>query len=192
MVTLTTKVSRLIESRLAGDEFADRLVHSYGVAETMSDMAGEVFGPTGLTVEQQKWYWCLGALHDIGYAFPITGFHSLDGAQFVSQFPELRSFVPHIFWHSTAEWEFEVAGAKVMTNVVKPSVFDHALLWVADFTTGPQGQAMTIAERVAEIAERHSPQSRQFRSAVGAIPSLIRAQKLIDNSIRLSKEKRGQ
>lgn len=191
MVTMVTRVSKMIESHFSTPELSDRLIHSYGVAESLADMAGEVFGPTGLTVERRRWYWCLGALHDIGYAHPVTGFHSLDGAQFVAQFPELRSFIPHIFWHSTAEWEFKVAGAEVVTNVPKPSAFDHALLWVADFTTGPQGQAMTVSERVADIADRHSPLSRQLRSVVGSFPALTRAQSLVRESIRLSRE-RGQ
>ena len=165
MVTLTTKVSRLIESRLGrrpvrGSSRPQRT----GVAETMSDMAGEVFGPTGLTVEQQKWYWCLWrpARHRVCLS-DHSGFHFLDGAQFVAEFPELRSFVPHIFWHSTAEWEFEVAGAKVMaSNVCESCRVDHALLWVADFTTGPQGQAMTIAERVAESPSATHPSQDSF------------------------------
>lgn len=189
MVTLVSKVSRLIESSLSTPELSDRLVHSYGVAESLADMSGEVFGPTGMTVRQRKWYWCLGALHDIGYAYPITGFHSIDGAQFVARSPELASFAPHIFWHSTAEWEYRTAGAQIVTNVPKPSAFDHALLWVADFTTGPQGQAMTIDERIADIADRHSPQSTAFRSAAGSFPALVQAQKLVGRSIRLGREK---
>lgn len=185
-MNLRSLASKVLEHHLSGEELADRLVHSYAVAETSAELASRVWAPTGLRVEQRNWYWCLGALHDIGYGRPVTGLHAFDGAAIVSEYSDLAQFAPHIAWHSTAKWEYELSERVRLVDIPDIDPFDHALLWVADFTTGPQGQALTIEERTADIRARHAPDSLAVRALDLAADDLEHARNFVEETIRLS------
>jgi hypothetical protein len=51
----------------------------------------------------------------------------------------------------------------------------HAVLWWADLTTGPQGQDMTVEERLDDIAARYGPDDVLARSAQRIRPILLAA-----------------
>lgn len=171
-MSLSSESRELVESRLVGAAFADRLAHSYAVAEKTRLLS------SGIGERSSEWYWCLGLLHDIGYSEPLSGHHGLDGARIVSAAgPDLAQFAAHIAWHSTAKWEYEILG--LSSGDPMPGLVDHSLLWMADFTTGPQGQPITLEGRIAEIRSRHSPSSSAVLAIEESMPSLVRAEEIV-------------
>lgn len=98
-------------------------------------------------------------LHDIGYApsLAITGFHPLDGARFLTdsgEAPEVTGLVAH---HSGAAFEAEERGlAEVMAEWAEPDPDDLDLLNFLDLTTGPDGEVVSVEDRVAEILARYT------------------------------------
>ncbi|MET7468417.1 HD domain-containing protein [Micromonospora sp. NPDC005599] len=112
-------------------------------------------GADGDVLEAAAW------LHDIGYAPDIvdTGFHALDGARWLLRQafrPRLASLVAH---HSCASYEAEERGLKpaLMAEFPLEQSPTSDALWFADMTTGPDGQDLTVDERLAEIRERYGP-----------------------------------
>lgn len=117
-------------------------------------------------------------LHDIGYAPDLakTGFHPLDGARFLRYqgAPErLCALVAH---HSCAYREAELRGlsAELAEWEDEKTPLRDALWW-ADMTAGPDGQRMTVHERLAEIAERYGPDDLVTVFVRQAAPELVGA-----------------
>ena len=141
-------------------ELPDRWAHSMGVAQRAADL--------GVTVDPAERELLVAAawLHDIGYGQTphATGFHPLDGANYLRQhgWPErICALVAH---HSGAVF------------LARPQYLDGALnqylreespvsdaLTYADQTTGPLGQPMTIEQRIAGMLARRGPGSIQAR-----------------------------
>ncbi len=104
---------------------------------------------------------CAAWLHDIGYAPSVieTGFHPLDGARLVEKLcgdGRLAALVAH---HSGATVEAALRGLSGPLNAEFPrerSAVADALWW-ADLTTGPDGESVTVTERLAEIERRYGP-----------------------------------
>ena len=102
-----------------------------------------------------------GLLHDIGYAYPDTGLHQLDGARFLSS-AGYSSIVCHLVaHHSASTLEAEERGMDL-------AVFDEfavdrdlraasQLVWWADMTTGPTGDTVAVEDRLDEICARYGP-----------------------------------
>jgi len=142
---------RLSETFLS--ELGARWSHVQGVGAAADHLVGElILGDDAEAVRSAAW------LHDIGYAPALvqSGFHPIDGARFLraQQTPELVvSLVAH---HTGAE--FEAKGRDLGAEL---AVFDpppRKLLDVvtfADLTTGPDGTAVTVDERLAEILRRY-------------------------------------
>jgi hypothetical protein len=100
-----------------------------------------------------------GLLHDIGYGYPVTRFHPLDGARYLAAqgFPvEVCHLVVH---HSASTYEAQARALDL-------SVYDefkisrdlgeaHKLVWWADMTTGPSGLTVDVADRLDEILRRY-------------------------------------
>lgn len=100
-------------------------------------------------------------LHDIGYAPDIadTGFHSLDGARWLLRQgfeARLAALVAH---HSCAAYEADERGLgqALASEFPREETATSDALWYADMTTGPDGQDLTVDERLAEIRERYGP-----------------------------------
>lgn len=117
----------------------DRWLHTRAVAARAEAIAGTV------TLEDRDLLVAAAWLHDVGYAPPLveTGFHPLDGARFEAAERGLTDQLA----------EYELEDSPVMDALV-----------VADFTTGPQGQALTYNERIAEILRRYTPDSVVHRA----------------------------
>jgi putative nucleotidyltransferase with HDIG domain len=105
-------------------------------------------------------------LHDIGYAGEVadTGFHPLDGARFLDRhlWPgRLTSLVAH---HSGARFVAAVHGLDEALRHYprQESVVADALTY-ADQTTGPDGERMTVEERIADALRRHGPDAPNAR-----------------------------
>jgi hypothetical protein len=96
-------------------------------------------------------------LHDIGYAptLAATAFHPLDGARHVRALGQER-LARLVAYHSSARWEAEALGLSddLAAFPREDSPTADALTY-CDMTTSPTGQPITLADRLAEIAERY-------------------------------------
>ncbi|MDZ5447929.1 HD domain-containing protein [Micromonospora sp. 4G57] len=120
-------------------------------------------------------------LHDIGYAPGIveTGFHSLDGARWMRRHGfslRLAALVAH---HSCASYEAAERGLGDFLAAEFPQEQSPTsdALWFADMTTGPDGQDLTVTERLAEIRERYGPEdlvTRFWRKAEAPLLEAVR------------------
>lgn len=54
-----------------------------------------------------------------------------------------------------------------------------SLLWIADFTTSPTGQKVTLAERITNIRERYETGSPVTRALEASLPDLARAEAVV-------------
>jgi hypothetical protein len=155
-------------------ELPVRWAHSRGVA-------GQAIAVGQLVPEHADLLQAAAWLHDIGYANPlaVTGFHPLDGARRLrdTRFGDttLWSLVAH---HSCAEIEAEVRGlgevlaAEFPLGEVDP--FLVAALTYCDMTTGPDGNPLTVDERITEILNRYGPDDVVHRAIAHATPILCR------------------
>nr|WTA71165.1 HD domain-containing protein [Micromonospora sp. NBC_00855] len=118
-------------------------------------------------------------LHDIGYAPDIvrTGFHALDGARWLQSEGcciRLAALVAH---HSCAGFEAEERGlaAELHAGFADEGSELRDALWYADMTTGPDGQALSVHDRLAEVRARYGPDHLVTRFWARAEPALLAA-----------------
>jgi hypothetical protein len=118
-------------------------------------------------------------LHDIGYSPSLfrTGFHPVDGADYLllSGAPErLAALVAH---HSESRFLAAAGGHRAELSRFRReegAVMDA--LAFADMTAGPDGQPMTVPERLADIAARHADENPDRLTARQArVPYLVAA-----------------
>ena len=99
-------------------------------------------------------------LHDVGYAPDVidTGFHPLDGACYLAGFGAPERVVNLVARHSYAilEAEFRGVGHRLAAFPDEGGVVRDAL-WYCDLTTSPDGEPVSVRERIAEIKERYGP-----------------------------------
>jgi HD domain len=147
-----------------------RWAHVQGVANTARTLAPVLGRNTDLMT-------AAALLHDIGYAPSLadTGFHPLDGARYLRDVehadPMLCRLVAH---HSCAIIEAEERGlADVLAREFKPAPRNLAdALIYCDLTTGPDGQRMTIEERLADIRARYGTMDLVSRALARSVPEL--------------------
>lgn len=126
-------------------------------------------------------------LHDIGYAPALmdTGLHQIDGARWLRSqgHDELAGLVAH---HSAAHVELRLRGRmELLEPYRRPARALAAALAYCDITTGPQGQDITLDERIAEVGDRRGRESVVYRALVAARAELEEAVRL--TSTRMSK-----
>ncbi|WP_169811114.1 HD domain-containing protein [Nocardia amamiensis] len=100
-------------------------------------------------------------LHDVGYGYPVTGFHPIDGANLLASHGFSLVVCSLVAFHSAATVEAEVRG--IDPQMFKPFVIPrdadldlaHDFVWWADMTTGPTGETLTIDQRLADIKRRY-------------------------------------
>jgi hypothetical protein len=116
-------------------------------------------------------------LHDVGYGpeLAITGFHPLDGARYVrgQGYTRLACLVAH---HSGARIEADLRGLgdQLAEFEFEDSPLDQALTY-CDMTTGPDGRRVRLEDRVAEINERHGPDSPTSLAINASVPEFGQA-----------------
>jgi len=116
-----------------------------------------------------------GWWHDLGYApeLVVTGFHPLDGANFLYVQGNSERLCALIAHHSAAEFEAEERGLLDSLAVwprEEGAVADA--LWTADMTTGPDGRRVTYSERLEEILSRYARESFVSRAMRRARPTI--------------------
>ncbi|WP_332261510.1 HD domain-containing protein [Micromonospora chokoriensis] len=118
-------------------------------------------------------------LHDIGYAPDIvnTGMHALDGARWLLREGFSSRVAGLVAHHSCASYEADERGlAEVLSSeFMREESPTSDVLWFADMTTGPDGQDLTVKERLAEIRERYGPEDLVSRFWARAEPALTDA-----------------
>lgn len=164
-------------------EVGQRLSHSAGVAARAGQLAGTVAARERQLLVAAAW------LHDIGYApaAKVTGFHALDGAVFLAARgwpPRLCGLVAHHSGAALAADELGLA-AELGRFPHEESEVSDALTY-ADQTTGPDGRAVTLAERLAEVLARHGSSSTQARIHPEREPYLLAIAARVEQRLSLA------
>lgn len=151
--------------------FGDRWAHSQAVG-----LAAEVLA-TQLSLGPLEHSRLVAAawVHDIGYAFPgLHPWHPIAGALYLEAhgFQKIAGLVA---WHSTAAEEGRVLGLLGdLGRWPHEESFIQDALDLADMTTGPAGEPMTVAQRMNEVRVRRGARSTQYAALVRARPRLER------------------
>jgi putative nucleotidyltransferase with HDIG domain len=139
-------------ARALVEPLGDRWAHVRAVAARATDLFPAVSPPDRDVLVSAAW------LHDIGYAPEIgaTGFHPLDGARHLRRLGWPDPVVNLVAHHSGARFEAaerDLAPELEVFPIPDPLLLDA--LDTADLTTGPRGDRVGFAERIAEILERY-------------------------------------
>jgi putative nucleotidyltransferase with HDIG domain len=110
-------------------------------------------------------------LHDIGYSPTLaqTGFHPLDGAEYLKTSGWPSEIVELVAHHSGAR--FEAAERGLTDQLARYPYSDTAVLdalVTADLTTGPGGESLTYDQRITEILRRYPADDPVHRTWVKA------------------------
>ncbi|MGY1669202.1 HD domain-containing protein [Geodermatophilus sp. SYSU D00710] len=172
---------------LARDLLTDadgRWEHTQGVARRAAEVSVAVPQADRPVLVTAAW------LHDIGYAPRLhrSGFHPLDGAWYLQDlgWPEpLAGLVAH---HSAARFIAAVRGLAGPMRAFPASRYAFGpvadALTYADQTTGPDGQVMTVEDRLAEMLRRHGPDSPNARVHPRRAPAIRAAVHRTDRRLR--------
>lgn len=150
----------------------DRWRHTTAVAKRTDGLASSAASADRDLVVAAAW------LHDIGYAPDLvdTGMHAIDGARFLRALGLDERLCGLVAYHSGAVFEAEERGlSDALAEFVEEQSLVADALTAADFTTGPQGQPMTVDERIAEILARYDDDDPVHR-AVMRSQDVLRAQ----------------
>lgn len=145
---------------LLDDLTPDRRSHSLAVAARAASVAIQHVPPGRLADLITA-----ATLHDIGYAarWATTGFHPLDGANALAKLGYSRLVCHLVATHTGARLEartrqIDCAQFDLHQYSAHAGIEESILAW-ADLTTGPQGQSVTVEQRIAEILHRYPPES---------------------------------
>lgn len=165
-----TEASKVAAAKLASS-LPRRWVHVRAVSEKAERVRHATRRPA--TLVAAAW------LHDVGYAPDIvdTGLHSLDGARWLLREGwdhEIASLVAN---HSCALYEAQERGLgdALAREFPRQRSATADALWFADMTTGPDGQDLTVQQRLAEIRSRYGPDDVVTRFWRRAEPELLEA-----------------
>ncbi len=159
---LTTPARAAAESLLAGS-LPGRWAHVQRVAAS----AGELADAAGFSRAERDLAVAAAWLHDVGYAPDLrasltsrslgpTGFHPLDGAAYLYAEGWPDDVVGLVAHHSLADVEALHRGVEPeLVQFVDTPGPVRDVLWVADLTSGPKGQRLTIDERVDDVMLRY-------------------------------------
>jgi hypothetical protein len=159
-----------------------RWAHSQGVAARARALA-PILGKNADLLEAAAW------LHDVGYSPDLveTGFHPLDGARHLRDVQHaddmLCRLVAH---HSCAITEAEERGLKcvLLREFLRPPRELAEALTYSDMTTSPDGNPLTVHDRLAEIGTRYGPGHVVTRSIGRSSPALVTAATRVQRRMR--------
>jgi hypothetical protein len=150
-----------------------RWAHSQGVASQARALA-PILGKDADLLEAAAW------LHDIGYSPELvdTGFHPLDGARHLRDVEHADSMLCHLVaHHSCAITEAKERGLSrvLLREFPRPPRALAEALTYSDMTTSPDGNLLTVHDRLAEIGMRYGPGHVVTRSIGRSSPALVTA-----------------
>jgi hypothetical protein len=120
-------------------------------------------------------------LHDIGYVPPLrrSGFHPLDGAWFLQEDHWPEPFAGLVAHHSAAGLVAAVRGLADPMGCFPAARYAWGpvadALTFADQTTGPDGEAMGVEDRLADMLRRHGPDSPNASAHAQRAPAICGA-----------------
>lgn len=150
-----------------------RWAHTRGVAATARTLAG-ILGDDADLLIAAAW------LHDIGYSpvLAVTGFHPLDGARYLRDTEHADELLCRLVAHHSCAIdgasEAGLADELLSESTPPPEHLADALTY-CDMTTGPDGQTMTVGDRIAEILTRYGPGHLVSRTITTSAPHLTAA-----------------
>lgn len=162
---------------LARTQLADALPHRWAHVQSVAAEAQRIAELAG---EDAELLVAAALLHDVGYASHIAraGFHPLDGARFLAAAGAPRRLTCLIARHCFAALEAEMRGmAGDLGQFEDEASVTRDALWYCDMVTGPDGQRVRFADRVAEILHRYGESDLvgQFivRAAAGELGAAV-------------------
>jgi HD domain len=171
--------ARHLAQQLLGD-VGDRWRHTVGVANRAAELGGTVAATERNLVVRAGW------LHDVGYApsLHVTGFHPLDGALHLERLGWPARLVSMVAHHSGARFVARVLNLhdELQHFPQEDSAAADALTY-ADQTTGPQGQRFAIEQRLAELLDRHGPDSPSVAVYHQRAPYLLAVARRVERRI---------
>jgi hypothetical protein len=161
--------------RLLSEAMPRRWIHVGAVADKAAMLSSLLPPEDRANLVAAAW------LHDIGYAPGVasSGLHSLDGARWLVARGFDPAVVDLVAYHSCAAFEARERGLTLDEFTFQPSLTAD-LLWVADMTTGPDGQDFSIEARLADIRTRYGPSHVVTRFWADAEPTLREAVARVD------------
>lgn len=167
----TTKWARDVVCEVLTD-LPCRLAHSLTTGEQAAWVA------RGLPAEDADVLVIAAYLHDVGYAPALrrTDFHPLDGATFLLELGAPVRVACLVAHHSEAWLVADAHGlqAEMARFPNERSAVTDALTY-ADMTAGPCGALMRVADRLADIEQRHGDEPSHLRRARRAREPYLRA-----------------
>ncbi|WP_410875176.1 HD domain-containing protein [Nocardia sp. A7] len=162
---LVTWAERVAREQL--HELPRRLGHVEGVARRATQIAYAVDDPELLVAA--AW------LHDVGYGpqIAVTGFHPVDGAEFLSAHGAPHRLCALVANHSCACVEARHRGVSLRWEDEQTPLRDA--LWWADMSTTPTGEPTDVQSRIAEVLDRYGPEHVVSASVAESAPQLIAA-----------------
>jgi hypothetical protein len=142
--------------------------HVQAVAAKAERIAATL-GPDGPLLVAAAW------LHDIGYspALADSGFHPLDAADFLRTAGMGGQLVALVANHTGATYEATERGlSRELARYPDEVDAVRDALWACDLTTGPEGEPVTLAQRLTEITARYGPDHLVTRAITAARPEL--------------------
>ena len=158
MTWTTARAHEVAESCL--HEMGDRWLHVQAVGRSAEELLARGFEVSEAVV-MAAW------LHDVGYAESVaaTGFHPLDGAEWLRQQAAPEGVVALVAYHSGARFEAEERGlADELASFPAPDQSELDVLTLIDLSTSPIGQRVAVNERLAEILVRYPDQHPVHRA----------------------------
>ena len=170
----------MLAQNLLRSELPDRFAHVDGVAERSTDVC-RALGIQEELIVSAAW------LHDIGYSPAIvrTGFHPLDGARFVVSAGYPSEVASLVAFHSCAEIEAEERGCldELLGEFARPTTESLDVLTYCDMTIGPEGQRLTVNDRLAGIFNRYESDDVVHRSTRRAEQELRAAVERVEQRV---------
>nr|WP_240897862.1 HD domain-containing protein [Kineococcus vitellinus] len=168
------RAQQLAEHLLADDP--RRWAHTRAVAVRAAEAAGSLPPAQRPVLLAAAW------LHDIGYAPALrdTGFHPLDGGRHLRAHGWPDTVVCLVAHHSGATHVARARGLEAELTDLRcaepvpgsdAEALSDALTW-ADQTVGPGGEPLSLSERLADVLDRHGPDSPNARSHATREPYL--------------------
>lgn len=163
-----------------------RWAHTQGVASRAREL-GAILGDDADLLEGSAW------LHDIGYAPSLvdTGLHPLDGARYLRDSVQGRQMLCRLVaHHSYALLEAEergLAGELDAEFESPPSDLADALTW-CDMTTGPDGELVSVEDRLSDILSRYDEHDVVSHFIKRAGPSMIEAVGRVDRRLAVDSQ----
>lgn len=145
--------------------------HVQGVAR-QGERIAHLFGTEGDPLVAACW------LHDIGYApaLATTGFHPLDGANALCRLGWDDRTCALVARHSCAIREAELRGVEREVSQFPDEGSElRDALWFCDMTTSPDGEPVTVEDRLSEILVRYGEGSIVYDFIVAARDELLGA-----------------